>query len=68
MGSLGVRDIRLSGPGAFGRTIPREILLKIMNDPAQKKDFLDFCYVYDSNKYVCGMGKDNLLAIGEKIL
>lgn len=68
LGSLGVRDIRLSGPGAFGRTIPREILLKIMNDPAQKKDFLDFCYVYDSNKYVCGMGKDNLLAVGEKIL
>ncbi len=68
LGGLGVRDIRLSGPGAFGRTIPREILLKIMNDPSQKKDFLDFCYVYDSNKYVCGMGKDNLLAIGEKIL
>lgn len=68
LGSLGVRDIKLSGPGAFGRTIPREILLKIMNDPAQKKDFLDFCYVYDSNKYVCGMGKDNLLAVGEKIL
>ena len=68
LGSLNVRNVRLSGPGAFGRTIPREILLKIMNDPAQKKDFLDFCYVYDSNKYVCGMGKDNLLAIGEKIL
>lgn len=68
LGSLGVRDIRLSGPGAFGRTIPREILLKIMKDPSQKKDFLDFCYVYDSNKYVCGMGKDNLLAVGEKIL
>lgn len=68
LGGLGVRNVRLSGPGAFGRTIPREILLKIMNDPAQKKDFLDFCYVYDSNKYVCGMGKDNLLAIGEKIL
>lgn len=67
LGALGVRNVRLSGPGAFGRTIPREILLKIMNDPSQKKDFLDFCYVYDSNKYVCGMGKDNLLAIGEKI-
>lgn len=68
LGGLGVSNVRLSGPGAFGRTIPREILLKIMNDPIQKKDFLDFCYVYDSNKYVCGMGKDNLLAIGEKIL
>ena len=65
---LNISDIRLSGPGAFGRTLPREILLKIMNDPKQKKDFLDFCYVYDSNKYVCGMGKDNLLAIGEKSL
>lgn len=63
---LNISNIRLSGPGAFGRTLPREILLKIMNDPKQKKDFLDFCYVYDSNKYVCGMGKDNLLAIGEK--
>lgn len=65
---LNISNISLSGPGAFGRTLPREILLKIMNDPKQKKDFLDFCYVYDSNKYVCGMGKDNLLAIGEKSL
>ena len=65
---LNISNIRLSGPGAFGRTLPREILFKIMNDPKQKKDFLDFCYVYDSNKYVCGMGKDNLLAIGEKSL
>ena len=63
--SHGVKNIRLSGPGAYGRTVPREILLKIMNDPKQKADFLDFCYQFDSNPYVCGMGKDNLLAIGE---
>ena len=61
----GVRNVRLSGPGAYGRTVPREILVRIMNDPDQKKDFLDFCYRYDSNPYVCGMGKDNLLALGE---
>ena len=61
----GVRNIQLSGPGAYGRTIPREILTKIMKDPKQKQDFLDFCYRYDSNPYVCGMGKDNLLAVGE---
>lgn len=61
----GVRNIRLSGPGAYGRTIPREILVKIMKDPNQRRDFLDFCYRFDSNRYVCGMGKDNLLAIGE---
>lgn len=61
----GVKNIQLSGPGAFGRTIPREILVKLMSDPEQRKDFLDFCYQYDSNPYVCGMGKDNLMAIGD---
>ena len=29
-----------------------------MMDPAQRRDFLDFCYVYDQNPYVLGMGKD----------
>jgi hypothetical protein len=65
LSGYGVKNIRLSGPGAYGRTIPREILVRMMKDPHQKKDFLDFCYQYDSNPYVCGMGKDNLLAIGE---
>ena len=65
LSGYGVKNIRLSGPGAYGRTIPREILTKIMKDPEQKKDFLDFCYRYDSNPYVCGMGKDNLLAAGD---
>ena len=65
LAGYGVRNIRLAGPGAYGRTIPREILVRIMNDPKQKADFLDFCYRYDSNRYVCGMGKDNLLAVGE---
>ena len=36
-----------------------------MKDPEQKAGFLDFCYQYDSNPYVCGMGKDNLFAMGE---
>jgi Methylase involved in ubiquinone/menaquinone biosynthesis len=61
----GVKDIVMAGPGAFARTIPNEILVKIMNDPEQKKEFLEFCYLYDSNPYVCGMGKDNLFARGE---
>lgn len=62
---FGVKNIRLAGPGAFARTIPNELLVKIMKDPAQRADFLEFCYGYDQNPYVCGMGKDNLLAIGE---
>ena len=61
----GIRNISLSGPGAYGRTVPREILVRIMKDPEQKADFLDFCYRYDSNPYVCGLGKDNLFAMGE---
>ena len=65
LSGYGVQNIRLSGPGAYGRTIPREILVRMMKNPQQKKDFLDFCYQYDSNPYVCGMGKDNLLAVGE---
>lgn len=61
----GVGNVELAGPGAFARTIPNEILVKIMNDPEQKREFLDFCHEYDSNPYVCGMGKDNLFAKGE---
>ena len=64
---LGVKNIKLAGPGAYARTLPNELLVKIMNDPQQRLDFLDFCYWYDSNPFVCGMGKDNLLAKGEII-
>lgn len=63
--SFGVKNMKLAGPGAYARTIPNELLVKIMNDPKQRSDFLDFCYQYDSNPFVCGMGKDNLLANGE---
>lgn len=61
----GVKNISLAGPGALARTIPNEILVKIMNDPKQKEDFLEVCHMYDSNPHVCGMGKDNLFAKGE---
>ncbi len=61
----GVKNIQLAGPGAYARTVPNEILRKIMRDHAQKSAFLDFCHLYDQNPYVCGMGKDNLFAKGE---
>ena len=61
----GVKKVKLAGLGAYARTIPNELLVKIMNDPKQRMDFLDFCHKYDSNPYVCGMGKDNLFAKGE---
>lgn len=62
---LGVKNTVMAGPGAYARTVPRELLVKIMNDPKQWSEFLDVCYKYDSNQYVCGMGKDNLLAKGD---
>lgn len=65
LSEFGVKDIKLAGPGAYARTIPNELLVKIMNDPKQRLEFLDFCYQYDSNPFVCGMGKDNLLARGD---
>ena len=63
--NFGVKNIEMSGPGAYARTIPHELLVKIMNDQKQRSDFLDICYKYVSNLYVCGMGKDNLLAKGD---
>ena len=61
----GVKNIELAGPGAYARTLPNELLVKMMKDPGQRSDFLDFCHRFDSNPFVCGMGKDNLLAQGE---
>ncbi len=61
----GVRNVSLAGPGAYARTIPNELLVKIINDKEQRADFLDFCHRYDSNPFVCGMGKDNLFAKGD---
>ena len=61
----GVKNIKLAGSGAYARTLPRELLVKIMNDSEQRSDFLDFCHYYDANPFVCGMGKDNLFAQGE---
>ncbi|MDE5952373.1 MAG: methyltransferase domain-containing protein [Acetatifactor sp.] len=60
----GVQNIHMAGPGAYARTIPGEILVKIMNDPQSREDFLEICHRYDSNIYVCGMGKDNLFVKG----
>lgn len=63
---LGMRDIRMAGPGAFARTVPHEVLKKLMADPQQKRDFLDFCFEYDQQPDVLGMGKDNLFAAAER--
>ena len=62
---VGVKGIKLSGPGALSRSIPGEVLSNIMKDEGLKQEFLDFCYWYDSQPWCVGMGKDNLVAIAE---
>lgn len=61
----GAKDIRLSGPGALSRSVPGEVLRNIMSDEQLKREFLDFCFWYDSQPWCVGMGKDNLVAIAE---
>ncbi len=58
----GASEIQLAGPGALSRSIPGEVLRNIMSNENRKRDFLDFCFWYDSQPPVCGLGKDNLLA------
>ena len=65
MERYGAKHIRLSGPGALSRSIPGEVLKNIWKDETLWREFLDFCYVYDSNLYVAGMGKDNLVAMAD---
>jgi hypothetical protein len=60
----GIRDVRLSGPGALARSIPNEVLRTLLLNEDCRGRFLDLCYQFDSNPAVCGLGKDNLAASG----
>ena len=61
----GLKNIKLAGPGALSRSIPGAILENIMKDEKSRIQFLDFCYKYDSQKWVAEMGKDNILVNAE---
>jgi hypothetical protein len=62
----GMKNIKYAGPGALSRSIPREVLKNIMADEQLKKDFLEFCYWYDSQLFVAGLGKDNIIINAER--
>jgi SAM-dependent methyltransferase len=64
LATAGVRDVRLSGPGALARSIPNEVLRMLLLNDDYRERFLDLCYEIDSNPAVCGLGKDNLAASG----
>jgi len=65
MEKYGLKNIKLAGPGALSRSIPGEVLENIMKDNKLKKEFLEFCYEYDNQKWVAGMGKDNIIVNAE---
>ena len=65
LGRNGAKNIKLAGPGALSRSIPHEVLVTLMGDPELKREFLDFCYHYDSQIFCLGMGKDNLVAAAD---
>ena len=62
----GLVQVRLAGPGAYARCLPRKMLHRLLTDPAHREPFLTFCQSFDSRESVCGMGKDNLLAVGHR--
>jgi SAM-dependent methyltransferase len=64
LSASGLRDVRLSGPGALSRSIPNPILRKMLLTERYREPFLDLCYDFDSRPSVCGLGKDNLVASG----
>ena len=63
----GLLQVRLAGPGAYARCLPREVLHRLLTNPEHREDFLAFCQKFDSQESVCGMGKDNLLAVGYRL-
>ena len=48
----------------MSRSIPNEILKKLVTTEQHRETFLDICYRFDSNPSVCGLAKDNLVASG----
>lgn len=66
MNKHGMKKIKLAGPGALSRSIPKEVLKNIMIDEKLKKEFLDFCYWYDSQPSLAGLGKDNIVVKAER--
>lgn len=62
-----LQNIRLAGPGALARTLPGEILRKLLYTEAYREPFLERCYQFDSDPSVCGMGYASLVASGSKV-
>jgi 2-polyprenyl-3-methyl-5-hydroxy-6-metoxy-1,4-benzoquinol methylase len=56
----GAKSISFAGPGALLRSIPHKVLINIMENDEARKEFLDFCYIYDRQPLCEGMGMTNI--------
>lgn len=62
----GLGDVRLGGPGALARTLPGDILRKLLYTEEYRLPFLERCYRFDFEPSVCGMGYHSLVVSGKK--
>gem|GEM_PF-4001353 len=54
--NAGLQEVRLAGPGALARTLPGEIIRKLLYTEAYRVPFIERCYQFDSEPSVCGLG------------
>ncbi|MDF2926993.1 MAG: Methyltransferase type 11 [Paenibacillaceae bacterium] len=66
LAAAGLGSIRLGGPGALARTLPGEILRRLLYTEEYRTPFLERCYRFDSEPSVCGLGLYSLVASGRK--
>lgn len=62
----GLREVKLAGPGALARSLPGDILRKLLYTEANRELFLARCYRFDSEPSVCGLGLHSLVVSGVK--
>lgn len=66
LAAAGLQEVRLSGPGALARTLPGDILRKLLYTEEYREPFLMRCFLFDSEPSVCGLGLYSLVASGRK--
>lgn len=62
----GFRIVEIGGPGALARSVSRESLQRILQDPALLERFIDFSLEFDFDPHNLGLGAVNLLAVAQR--
>lgn len=62
----GFRIVEIGGPGALARSVSRESLQQILQDPVLLERFIDFSLEFDFDTHNLGLGAVNLLAVAQR--